>query len=1792
MADITQADLDKYNRDSWAAEPMSNPANIFGPPDRGGSPAEQTFAPPADEPTAFDELAEGTPTTTTTPTVNPVTRQIAGIALARGEPVSGEDELLAVLARADAAAEQVLKEGKESLLRSEIALDRATRKHTELRMNIPKYTDTPAYGRGKLYGAQVAGGNLETQMKSAMEREAIETIQDLAAAGDYTQARILANRLRPENADVVGVWQDNMAKSLILSQMAARAKQADDNEGWLSAIYTGLVSMFQPSAFSYLGNVNDGVGGYKESGGFKRFFHPGSELQKQAQAIWNMSPEELSDYRPTLEANIRSNATNLGVVNPDKMVELLGLLQSPLTDDAAKDMSAISNFENAAFVAPGIGVVPYKLAGKAISLPFTMIRAGARKEAGNQVAAAFETLVREGPEATMARHGLDEETIMDNMMPDIINPEKGGPAVNVSLSGDANTVSAAARELAEKMNLSETERLASPEEITAAMNATVEEVAARYGTAVKDIKFSMREEKLADGTHTRVLEAVLGDPRTGGLFATEAEAIGWRMSHGFDNGVVRLEEGAVRTVHPREQGFTDVVYHGTTKEIKGDFKPSEYGVFGKDVVYTTPDLDYSHNYARSFVGRDAPEGSNIHPLLINGQKNLGFAQRGRSWTAAEVKKTYKELGLKMSPYTKDLVKGLDGEQFIAEPYDRTMDGLALAANKRTATTVSTMEEDWNALRRIAEAKGYHGHTSGFGGISETVIYDPANLKSIFERTTVQDPSGGYANIIEMDIPETAFYTHMEGKKQGAMSRLLRNTSETLDENLYGKANVADQKFNRMSKMILGEIHKAYAPLTKNERMWLGQILLKGENANMWFTPEQFSTLVERSMGKAPSDRMIHAYESYHVLNDFEFALRNDGVYRDKVIRGMESVKFNAFDEPFDFDGFINYNPIKAPRDRVYNITDDIHYVGDKTLSDKAMKELSAKGYIYVRLEKPVKLKDGTSISHFVGKQSDFAISRLRKDQLGYKPGGHRIYESRYQVKQASWIEQPDTGQKSLQNPNVFVMAPTIKDARRWAATMNAARVAVKNGEGAEYLDQFVFKGDKGFPKGEEFVQKVESGFIDKNEPFEALYDRDVPSAYKNQGVDLEGMLGEEAFRGGAGYHRTTGRMYYSGKGEHMLDHTGDLAPTIDPFEAQSRALFNAARLSASFGDFKVSAMERWVNKYRGVLNIRGLPEDQAKSSYAIFNKAQPMDGIDFDLKQQLLGQRESIKRILGFQTENDLNYRHWMRSTAEWIIGDSDNILREKASKGVFWLYDNNPVTFLRGLAFDMKLGLFNVGQFFIQASTMASAIALNPKHGKFGLQSAVGMMAFFLKKGDENVLDTLTKRGVHKLAGFADEAEYKQYAREALKSGFFDLGDSHIMVNDMGPEKFVSSITGGVQQAREMGRWFFYNVEVMNRLTAHRIAYGEALERFGKADWDNFQFREFIARRSENYSFNMSNASKSWWQTGLLSIPTQFWAYNVRMLEALLGSNFTAAQKVRLLGMQWALAGTAGVPVVAGISDLLQTHYGITTPLNDENTLAQTIGSTMERGLADFMVSEMFGADVTIGERWGTGSWSSDLLRDIFGYSKFNNKTFAEIVGGATYSITTGALGVLGDALPVALKWMTAESGAEELDMTSDEITKLFRQISTVNNTLHAWEVYNYGIYTSSKGKVLASDLPTTDALFAAAGFAPGELNDLGVMSNYVKNRNEVIADAAKQIVEWKQEALTRPDLLESNSKKVNAFVKFLPPDIKMDVLRKAHRDTDPSIYIGIKDRFDKTRRKEEMLNRVNNSVTNAEGQ
>ena len=100
------------------------------------------------------------------------------------------------------------------------------------------------------------------------------------------------------------------------------------------------------------------------------------------------------------------------------------------------------------------------------------------------------------------------------------------------------------------------------------------------------------------------------------------------------------------------------------------------------------------------------------------------------------------------------------------------------------------------------------------------------------------------------------------------------------------------------------------------------------------------------------------------------------------------------------------------------------------------------------------------------------------------------------------------------------------------------------------------------------------------------------------------------------------------------------------------------------------------------------------------------------------------------------------------------------------------------------------------------------------------------------------------------------------------------------------------------------------NRAVAWRIAWGDARKIHPNLDFNSNDFRTYLAGRAEDYSFRMSDTSAAYWQKGVLSIPTQFWAYNARMLETMIGDTFTTEQKVRLILGQSLLYGSAGVPM------------------------------------------------------------------------------------------------------------------------------------------------------------------------------------------------------------------------------------------------------------------------------------------
>lgn len=987
-------------------------------------------------------------------------------------------------------------------------------------------------------------------------------------------------------------------------------------------------------------------------------------------------------------------------------------------------------------------------------------------------------------------------------------------------------------------------------------------------------------------------------------------------------------------------------------------------------------------------------------------------------------------------------------------------------------------------------------------------------------------------------------------------RFWRSSARTTDEGLQGKSNVAGSAIARADKEISDMTRKSYESIPKESRDVVVQIATIGSNHGKWWTEAEFRDLAKRYKGgREATDGEIRVYKELVDFNNMDLALRNDHLYSDKVLQGFENAKFVAKGVEFNGNAKVNTKPVLKPTDRVFNASDNIHYTAQNNpLTDADFKEFINRGYVLVEPENAIELLDGTTVKKVLIKRADLEIGPLKRSQVAYAEGGHRLYAYETFVKQASDGIQPDTGTKFLRSPKTWVTAKNIAEGRKWAATMEAARLAVKTGaiQTAQELDDLIFKGEKAFPSGTDFMRGIENGSISKNHPFEALHDRELPSAYTlaNDTVENFTNLDEKGFNG---YYRTTGKMYTSHKGEILKDTLGEIAPTIDPYEALTTSLKQITRVTG-LHNYKTEALEKFINTFKNDLDF----PTHLTSQFEKFDGGVVKKGTSLERRNFIEAQRFAIRNVLSYETPFERTAQEMWRSLAEAALGTGDNAARVVAHDAINWMKTNNPVAAIRGWVFDDKLGLFNVGQFFIQTSTMASALALSPKSGIRGIMSAPPLHIYLLKNGSENVLDVLAKNGVGKLAGFATADEFKEYARYVRKSGFMTMNGSHAQIGQNGPTAVFASLGDKTQRIREAGRFFFHSAEVWNRLTSIRIAWDETLAKGLKPNDPGFAGN--LLRLADDYSVNMTHESAARWQKGALSIPTQFWAYNIRMMDAMTGKRFTAAQKMRLISMNVFMAGAAGYPVTEGISYYIHKSTGQEPDMD-------TVLGTLDRGMMDKIHHEVTGADVRIGEKMGTGGWVRDTLQTMFGASEYGEKPFAEMMGGASYSIAKS----MGETFFSTWKYAIAESGGDmgEYALTGDAFLKMMQEVATINNVTKAVIAANFQTYSSKSG-TLYTGLPENDAVYIALGFRPQEVVTLGYRMSYLKDKKTTIKEAADQIFKWRQEGHFIEDKKEENMKKANAFLRLLPPDIRADVHKNVQsRKENETLYMHIEKKF-----------------------
>lgn len=1017
---------------------------------------------------------------------------------------------------------------------------------------------------------------------------------------------------------------------------------------------------------------------------------------------------------------------------------------------------------------------------------------------------------------------------------------------------------------------------------------------------------------------------------------------------------------------------------------------------------------------------------------------------------------------------------------------------------------------------------------------------------------VQDQSGQYSVWITENMPETGFYTtKVAPRASSSLSAAVLNPAQIGDNFLHGLSSVAQGQKQKILNGVLQPLAKQFSSLGGVDRTRLAAILEWGEKNGTWLNDSDANILHNRAFQSDMSPKALEAYHGAQRLGDIDFALRRDDVWKHNVINNYKTVSFDTGQGPVARENGQVYQKLDSvPSNLSYDIKTGTHYDNNNPLTPAKKAELESQGRVAVSLQEGMKLNDGNTVKHFIMDRGDLNEEELRRDQLGYTEGGHRIYDASHFVKQTQVGVNPSDGKSFLKNPGVFI-AGNKAETEFWASKMEQVRELVKAGSPTAGQINDLIDGHPGFLDGPKMLEAFRDGTFDVNHPFLSLADRKMPAEYSTASTSHATDLLNPDETPMAAYLRTNGGLYYGAKGTPLPDWRGEQAPVLDPYQTLNRSMQNIASLS-SFSDYKQTSIARWVNTYK-----QWLDHSANDSDVTVFGQANYSKSIDSAVRVAAEAQRKIIQDNLGWRTPGDLEAEDAGKRFADWVQGSEPGTARNKlATQMSKWWTTQNPLAALRGFAFDAKIGMLNPVHFFMRLQTMANAVLLSPGNGFRGMVGAMPLRAYLTQAGTEGMLDQFAKNGLAKLADFDSDAEMKMFMRSAKSSGFFDFGGTHLLINDYGPNAAASGFKAGWDSVSQAGRFMVNEGETLSRATAYRIGWEEAKEQFPGLAFSDPQFRRVVMDRADAYSMRMSGNDAAAWQKGLASIPTQFWSYNARNLEALLGRDFTTAQKLRLAVGQAALYGSAGVPGVGLISEYFKQRNGSAPNLDSAWGLA-------DRGILDEMVYHLTGADALVGKRIGTGDWATQVVGDVLGTSSYGVKTTAELAGGATFSI----YGNIGSGLLDLAHYASSEQGTPTgRPLTRDSLLRLASNISTFGNAYKGYMAYKYGILNpGTTGTVLANDLPTSDAFTLALGFQPGETDEVDALYGFHNQHEQHVKDTVKLLKAYEQQYAFEPDRRQEISDEISTAMSLLPPDIRAQAQKELRNSRDQTTLQAI---------------------------
>lgn len=889
----------------------------------------------------------------------------------------------------------------------------------------------------------------------------------------------------------------------------------------------------------------------------------------------------------------------------------------------------------------------------------------------------------------------------------------------------------------------------------------------------------------------------------------------------------------------------------------------------------------------------------------------------------------------------------------------------------------------------------------------------------------------------------------------------------------------------------------------------------------WYDMSTFKDVYKRQTGREATQEVQDAYASTYKLSETARWLDAD-----KILKRTSGERYGQFMGTGDGTNFYRMKKLDAlgslPVGKEYPQYFALDINTGKVLDRATLFKLNNKER--VNLYQIVDVDNAPVID---GKKVLYAVGSLKSsrpvtlsDVVPKISGGYRETGNVNGFLVSKRVRSDLSGNALNLTPNIVFVGRTAKelaDAAKDIKTLMKTLGDYKSGAISKSAADDLVKANNGFNPNIEDIDLFEKYFIKSG------IDTDVEIVAKEAELPAVGVGQFENYR--LGKFTTYEELYAKGRLENDVIHGygSSKFKQVDSLVSIERDFAKGINYIAE-REYSYKAIEGF---------LKG-----AKANKAISNLSQ-IEKLPFI---QQIKQAEFVNSKTGdlFKTErrvimNRLNETNeFAQAWNRRMIGFGEFIF-EKSGKKIDVIDKMNfrPDVALRSLAFDLKMGLYNIDQLIVQGSAALSIMAISPAHGLKAAAAYLPMRIAMINRNPE-VLKALYQRSKPFIG--MPEKDFFEVVDYMYKSGRFQVNQNISEINST-----YDMTRGVIRNIRDSGRMFFNEGDRIGRLMATNVAYRDFRKAYPTLDIaTDSGYRimdDFITKRADTLTMNMTRASAAPWQQGFLALPTQWLGYQAKLMENIFfGTNLTGVERARLGLSQIAFFGAAGVPFASmGLNALVdQTSEGINKDLY----------TTLRYGILDLTLSNITGEDTALGGRLGTGEGLNQLWQDTM------DKNFVEILGGPAGSIAydsgVGAIGLVGSIF------------TKDITVNQYDLNKVLRNISSWNKATQAYYLMQTGEFVNKKGQVLAEGMNPWNALWNTLGIPFQEVEmyyDLKQSLFAEKDMIAKVTDRVRELTRLKGNYLQAGDYksAEGVRDEIKSLIAPLNFVQQMDVVKKS---------------------------------------